>query len=243
MVLAEAVQKLQGEVSDLKRKIAEPPKIVYVGGGTAKTSSFTELLDTIADSQNPNALLLDGTRAMTGDFNLGNNDILFGSGEANFGSVDHLIRRAKVGDPLGADADDLLIDALDSIIFAGNLKGLGQSTFYSYFMMYPSSDAGSIFYMRPYWDGARKLWFKVENESGLYDNVMIFTIGPTSFVDIPSAGDITMLSGKVLNNLAGVFRLPNSAPASPSANDCYFNASTNTLYIYNGTAWKSVVLT
>ena len=60
--------------------------------------------------------------------------------------------------------------------------------------------------------------------------------------NLTNAGDITMLSGKVLNNLAGVSRLPNSASASPSANDCYFNAATNTLYIYNGTAWKSVTL-
>jgi len=36
--------------------------------------------------------------------------------------------------------------------------------------------------------------------------------------------------------------IPPDATASPEAGDMYFDAATNTLYIYNGTAWVSVVL-
>jgi len=36
--------------------------------------------------------------------------------------------------------------------------------------------------------------------------------------------------------------IPPDATASPEAGDMYFDAGTNTLYIYNGTAWVSVVL-
>jgi len=37
--------------------------------------------------------------------------------------------------------------------------------------------------------------------------------------------------------------LPTSAPASPEAGSMYFDTTTGTLYIYDGTAWKSVTLT
>jgi len=37
--------------------------------------------------------------------------------------------------------------------------------------------------------------------------------------------------------------LPLSTPASPEVGSHYFDASTNTLYIHNGSAWKSVTLT
>lgn len=62
-------------------------------------------------------------------------------------------------------------------------------------------------------------------------------------VTIPKAGDITFLSGKILNAINAVLRLPNSPSASPSSGDTYFDATTNKLYIYNGTAWVSVTLT
>jgi len=42
--------------------------------------------------------------------------------------------------------------------------------------------------------------------------------------------------GKILN-------IPTSAPSSPKAGDAYFDPDTATLYIYDGSAWKSVSLT
>ena len=39
------------------------------------------------------------------------------------------------------------------------------------------------------------------------------------------------------------FQFPTSAPASPQTGDAYFDPSTGTLYIYDGSAWKSVSLT
>jgi len=40
-----------------------------------------------------------------------------------------------------------------------------------------------------------------------------------------------------------ILNIPTSAPASPQEGDMYFDSATNTLYIYNGSAWVSVTLT
>jgi len=40
-----------------------------------------------------------------------------------------------------------------------------------------------------------------------------------------------------------IFQFPTSAPSSPQAGDAYFDTSTGTLYIHDGTTWKSVTLT
>jgi len=40
-----------------------------------------------------------------------------------------------------------------------------------------------------------------------------------------------------------IFQFPTSAPASPQAGDAYFDTSSGTLYIHDGTTWKSVTLT
>lgn len=40
----------------------------------------------------------------------------------------------------------------------------------------------------------------------------------------------------------GRLRLPNAASGSPVANDCYFDAVNNELYVYNGSAWVKTTL-
>ena len=60
--------------------------------------------------------------------------------------------------------------------------------------------------------------------------------------------DIDVLNSNLdLNNNKiygiGDLVIPTAAPASPSAGSMYFDTATNTLYVYNGTAWVSVALT
>jgi len=56
-------------------------------------------------------------------------------------------------------------------------------------------------------------------------------------------GDIIMAPNERLNCTGAILRIPQAAPTSPRAGDMYVNTTTNTLYIYNGTDWKSVALT
>ncbi|RLI84688.1 hypothetical protein DRP07_00255 [Archaeoglobales archaeon] len=60
--------------------------------------------------------------------------------------------------------------------------------------------------------------------------------------DIESGVTIYDSGGNFFKNNAGYhytsqFDFPTSAPSSPQTGDAYFDAATNTLYIYNGTAW------
>lgn len=71
----EFIEELKREVKkelleELLQKIKQQVR-VGGGGGGGKTTSFADLLDTIADAQTPNTLLLDGSRAMAGNLNLG----------------------------------------------------------------------------------------------------------------------------------------------------------------------------
>lgn len=84
----------------------------------------------------------------------------------------------------------------------------------------------------------------------MYGGLIFGTLGqgdiifnPVGETKIPRAGDITLLSGKILDAVNAVLRLPDSAPASPSTGDTYFNSGTDTLYVYNGTTWVGVTLT
>ena len=62
-----AAEIIAEAVSEVTKRIMDRIRAPGGGGGEGKTLSFSELLDTIADAQMPNALLLDGSRAMTGD--------------------------------------------------------------------------------------------------------------------------------------------------------------------------------
>ena len=56
-------------------------------------------------------------------------------------------------------------------------------------------------------------------------------------------GDLTgNVTGDLRGNLTGYAILPSSAPVTPAAGTMYFDSATNLLYVYNGTAWRSVSL-
>jgi len=71
------IGRLKNEIQGLKARInvlETAPQVISYGGG--KTRSFTGLTDTIANAQTPNTLLLDGSRAMTGDLTIGSHKII-----------------------------------------------------------------------------------------------------------------------------------------------------------------------
>jgi hypothetical protein len=78
---------------------------------------------------------------------------------------------------------------------------------------------------------------------------MANNVGPLTptvqYVD-PDTGKLTQAGHLYFSNLAtqiGV--VPGSPPASPSIlpGTSFFDASNDTFYVYNGTAWKKVILT
>lgn len=70
--------------------------------------------------------------------------------------------------------------------------------------------------------------------------VGVNTLAPTVALDVTGAilASTNITATGVLTGTN--FRLPTSAPGTPAAGDAYF--SSNTLYIYNGSAWRSVAL-
>jgi hypothetical protein len=72
-----------------------------------------------------------------------------------------------------------------------------------------------------------------ENRSGVVYDPDKKTVG---FVE-----DITYLEAEVIA-LETFLRIPTSIPANPVAGSAYFTTADNTLHVYNGTAWKTTVL-
>ena len=229
----EAIHNIQQRIKNMEAELEKLKKSMRaaLGSGASPTTDASQLTSgQLADARFLNALLLDGSRSMTGAINVG--EIPKG---VTFGSAGAYIQGETYG-----GAHVIRIVSEDELFLDGNIR-MNQLILTSYLQFSSGSEAGRRLYadagLSFYGANDAGDWMKVAEIKGGY------LTGFEGFMDVSRAGDITMLSGKVLNNLAGVFRLPNSASASPSTNDCYFNASTNTLYVYNGTAWKSVVLT
>lgn len=176
-------------------------------------------VSTIPDSAYPNALLLDGTRAMTAPLPI----------------VDVYLKRIS---PVALAIYQSDLTTLASL----RIYGLDTEGAYKFPELIGKVTNSVIRTLAT----ETTIDLKAQDELGslVICAQLIASNGwdPIHRFDIPRLGDASLLSGRTLNSLNGIFRLPDSAPASPSANDCYFDASTNTLYVYNGTVWVSTVL-
>jgi len=59
------------------------------------------------------------------------------------------------------------------------------------------------------------------------------------WVDIPRAGDITMLDDKFIDCLSGNFLIPSWTVAADVLHNCRYRASTDAFEIYDGAAWQA----
>lgn len=59
------------------------------------------------------------------------------------------------------------------------------------------------------------------------------------FWTLDRAGNITLLSNKILDVINGVLRFPDTRPAVPTAGDVRYDAATDTFEIYDGAAWNA----
>jgi len=81
--------------------------------------------------------------------------------------------------------------------------------------------------------------FAVRDDLTNNNDLLVIKHGGNVEVGNASKGEVYTLS----RLRPSILKLPLSAPASPKTGDAYFDSATDTLYIYNGTAWVSVTLT
>ena len=93
--------------------------------------------------------------------------------------------------------------------------------------------------------------WKIDGTSVIVDKGTVGTgAAPTSFtfdLGFPVTFNDGLTSAVGPNNLSGTagvgLKIPTAAPASPEAGSMYFDTTSTLLYIYDGTAWRSVALT
>jgi len=188
----------------------------------------------LTDPKYPNALLLDGSRAMTGDLlpditktcsvgsttkqlkNLAtqnlyiDNDFLFKFYSANWLKLRNWADTAYRNIILGSLA-------CQGDMLASNYSfGTGDFTISTYWAQ------GNKFTLCSYYGGAYQSVARAIND----------------YFDIMRAGDITLLSNKLLNAVAGALRLPNTRPSTPQAGDTRYDPTTDTFEIYDGAVWR-----
>lgn len=100
----------------------------------------------------------------------------------------------------------------------------------------------AYFYTQALYYGAQ-FHFKAFDDI-LYDWVTVASVKADSGwsqdenFEIPRAGNITLVSNKLLNAINGALRLPNARPAAPQAGDTRYDPSTDTFEIYDGAVWR-----
>jgi len=152
-------------------KILKPRIIQHItklAAGAGGASSFSELTGTIADAQTPNTILKDGTRAMTGDFDLAGNKLLTTNLLVKELNADYLIVRNRADTADKGFRTSLLSSAY----------GIAMYWYPSYIRGYPSEALGEV-YFHSY-------------VSGAYQKAAIMLGGIFS---IPRAGHIVPIDG------------------------------------------------
>jgi len=86
----------------------------------------------------------------------------------------------------------------------------------------------------------RGITYSYTDKVVIKDNILIGVVSPIMY-------GASVTNAIIANNqgyhFTSQFDFPISAPSSPQTGDAYFDPDTNTLYIYNGTAWVSTALT
>lgn len=173
------------------------------------------LLAGLVDDDHPQYLLIDGSRAMTGDLDLTINYKLI------FGDV-RLARQSPT-----------MLRIEDS---SANLRDI-----YARYCYFTTGVITSANYSRIRLDAVSQSLGKIVFETK-YPSAytIIATINNSGNFEINRAGDITMLTGSILDfpTNDGILLLPDIRSAAPQAGEVRYDPATDTLEIYDGAAWN-----
>lgn len=231
-----------------------------------KTRSFKELLDTIANWQTPNTLLLNGSRKMIENLivekALGTASIgtfLSGYGEEAAGielvnPLDTRKMRVLFTDEYPLDAylfdavgnmlsNPFYFDGLDFVfevrvdLSGEDLFNVGLGTFDTVRMR--GMEARNQY---AYWKTNNivdSFWRFQTLYGGVQTCAELVCLGANNGAfRIQRAGNISLLSNKILDTINGVLRLPNTQPATPQAGDTRYDPATDLFEIYDGAVWR-----
>jgi len=168
----------------------------------------------IPDSAYPNALLLDGTRAMTGDLNMNSKSI---------NNVYYI--RGKSGQYLNiASLGDCMEFRMNTTIYMELNALYGWISAVSLLPIAAASLGHSIApWHRAFINILRGYGYKISIESTLYPAINNkWSLGIANY------------------GWTSLWFAPTTAPVSPTAGCLYFDQATKKLYIFNGTKWEEV---
>lgn len=169
----------------------------------------------LEDSAYPNALLVGGSRPMTGDFLLGDNDIYFGVvGAAGTVRINSGYNELQVTDEAGTTYRNIRVGAIFGEQFHNR--------------------AAAMSFMTDHSSGSYQRFYSYDTE----DRLVMESIG--GYIDIPRAGDVVLLAGKSIDALANSgyikpHRVSQSAVPTPATGEMlvfYDTDDTTTHLVY-----------